>query len=489
MRPTTRTFESLDLQVDYLTFKFQTLDPSDQLKIANDLVTLGFNSYQESAKWVEPIQEPICVHSKNAFRVRFVIDHLHWDGTLLHVSGANAAQFYRLWKDKKMDLTLWTSSVLTRFDLCYARKTKKQERSLIPEFLENCHKKLKQTNKNVNFEKNSKGLILKIGNRRSNQFSRIYQKKDHLRFEHEMKGRFLQNSSNDFMNHDFESFESFLSQHFLVSFGRKFPLDSVFFDWLVLQLRVIRSLQIPKSYFNSHYLCPTADFQSFEGRTHFFHLLQFLVYVQNLDYRMDQLGTTSFRLCVFCVQDFLTYLDPNVRPTNYYQLKKVLLFLDELQKNSIIKSFSDKEFRSLVTIPELKLFKSTRNRWMVEVWIAEELFYYSYPFLLPDLRKRKFKYAFEVQFQIIQTFSSIGIEKVFLVQEFFNRYPSVIPNHTITKIKREFLLWVETLEEFDLIEKKYKIIQKGQYYSVSQLTTENISEGFVLYEKIFRSTS
>jgi hypothetical protein len=197
-------------------------------------------------------------------------------------------------------------------------------------------------------------------------------------------------------------------------------------------------------------------------------------------------GQHDQRLRIFCR---FTYLDPKVRSTNSYQFKKVLRFFDALQKNSMIQSFSDKEFRTLVTIPELRLFKSTRNRWMVEVWIAEELFYYSYPFLLPDLRKRKWKYAFEVPFYVIQTFSCIGVEKVFWIQAFFTRYPSIINNRTVTQIKRQFLLWVETLERYDLIEKEYKIIHKGQSYSVSQLTTENISEGFVLYEKMMKSLS
>jgi DNA relaxase NicK len=57
--------------------------------------------------------------------------------------------------------------------------------------LENCHRKLKQTNKNVSFEKNSKGLILKIGSRRSNNYSRIYEANNSLKFEHEMKRKVL----------------------------------------------------------------------------------------------------------------------------------------------------------------------------------------------------------------------------------------------------------------------------------------------------------
>ena len=45
------------------------------------------------------------------------------------------------------------------------------------------HKQLTQTNKNVSFDKNSKGLILKIGNRKSNHYSRIYEGRNYLKFD------------------------------------------------------------------------------------------------------------------------------------------------------------------------------------------------------------------------------------------------------------------------------------------------------------------
>ena len=48
-----------------------------------------------------------------------------------------------------------------------------------------------QTNKTISLEKNSKGPILKIGTRRSNNYSRIYEGKNFLKFEHEMKGKFI----------------------------------------------------------------------------------------------------------------------------------------------------------------------------------------------------------------------------------------------------------------------------------------------------------
>ena len=44
------TFQSENLVVDYMTFKFQHLEDSTKTKIANYLFKIGFNSYQESGK-------------------------------------------------------------------------------------------------------------------------------------------------------------------------------------------------------------------------------------------------------------------------------------------------------------------------------------------------------------------------------------------------------------------------------------------------------
>ena len=51
-------------------------------------------------------------------------------------------------------------------------------------------------------------------------------------------------------------------------------------------------------------------------------------------------------------------------------------FFNELQTNSLIKFFSNQKYRSLLTIPEVNLQKGKQNSWTVEVWIADELFYF-----------------------------------------------------------------------------------------------------------------
>ena len=61
------------------------------------------------------------------------------------------------------------------------------------------------------------------------------------------------------------------------------------------------------------------------------------------------------------------------------------------------------------------------NAWIIKVWIAEELFYYAYPFMLPNFSEQKLtKDGLEVYFKSIQVFSSVDTEKKFLIQEFFD---------------------------------------------------------------------
>jgi hypothetical protein len=122
---------------------------------------------------------------------------------------------------------------------------------------------------------------------------------------------------------------------------------------------------------------------------------------------------------------------------------------------------------------------------VAEIWLVEDLFHYKYPFLLPDLFRRKIsKDEFDVTFEVLKIYSSVNIEKEFFIKEFLASYS--ISNQPITHIhiKRNFIQLVKVFEEHDLIESNYKVIFEGYYHSVEELTIHNISEGFVLYEKL-----
>lgn len=70
---------------------------------------------------------------------------------------------------------------------------------------------------------------------------------------------------------------------------------------------------------------------------------------------------------------------------DYYQLKKLIEFFDELRTNSLIKVFNNQKYRSLVIIPEVNIQKGKQSFWTVEVGTADELFYYAHLLILPDL--------------------------------------------------------------------------------------------------------
>lgn len=104
---------------------------------------------------------------------------------------------------------------------------------------------------------------------------------------------------------------------------------------------------------------------------------------------------------------------------------------------------------------------------------------------MPDLFQVKLtKLQLEVQFYLIQVFSSVDIEKRFLIKEFFQDYSSTITNQQKTTIKKYFIELVQVLEQSNLIESNYKYFLDGKIIQTDQLTTNNISEGFIIYEKL-----
>lgn len=106
----------------------------------------------------------------------------------------------------------------------------------------------------------------------------------------------------------------------------------------------------------------------------------------------------------------MTFQDSTVESKNYYQFKKIKLFLKNLQKGLFLESFENHRFESLVGIPVVRLEKLSRKEgWVVTVFLLEELFYYTYPFTLPDLFKTKLlKDEFEVCFYFFQQFCSVN---------------------------------------------------------------------------------
>lgn len=78
----------------------------------------------------------------------------------------------------------------------------------------------------------------------------------------------------------------------------------------------------------------------------------------------------------------------------------------------------------------------------------------------------------------------MDLEKTFYINEFFQNYPSTLTNYYKTKIKKYFIQLIKIFEEHQLVYSNYKIICDGKVYDTDQLTSNNIPEGFIVYEKL-----
>lgn len=394
----------------------------------------------------------------------------------------NAYHFYTLIKKNRIDWEIFSSGVLNRFDLCYNKKIRESEKSSVEIFFQTCQKEVSQTIRTSSLEKNQKGWILTIGNRRSNKYHRIYETKNSIKFETEMKGNWIQNHHELLISNQLDQLEEKLSSEFLVSFGKLLPLNSSYLDWLVRRLRPIRkqptlSLDLNSDYVTSEIIADPKNFIS---------LLQFLKYVENLEFKILWFDNIAYRQVRFEIRDFLQFQNPELKLIKHYQLKPVKDFLAQLQTGILITSFSDNYFRSLVGIPKVEFEKCPRRKSLIaKVSLVEELFLYRYPFYIPNLFQEKLTHLqFQVRVKFLQVFSSPSLHKEFLIPEFFQSYGSVLSNKDKTKIKKEFIQMVEFFQKHKLIQDTYQVMGNDSYHFVEKLSIQNISKGFRIRENL-----
>lgn len=133
--------------------------------------------------------------------------------------------------------------MLSRFDLVYERINKSKDKIDTKEFINSSYIQFQESHpsRNIASEKNQKGLILKIGNRKGLRHYRIYTRKNSLRFEAEMKGHLIKDFhqlliASNFEEQDFEtrlSYEYFKYSFQLLSFSNQ-PSH---LDWLINRIR------------------------------------------------------------------------------------------------------------------------------------------------------------------------------------------------------------------------------------------------------------
>ena len=73
---------------------------------------------------------------------------------------------------------------------------------------------------------------------------------------------------------------------------------------------------------------------------------------------------------------------------------------------------------------------------------------------------------------------------IFFIEEFLQNYSSQLSNQQKTKIKEYFIQSIQLFQKHHLIENNYKVISDGFFIHTDHLTLSNISQGFVIYEKL-----
>ena len=111
-----------------------------------------------------------------------------------------------------------------------------------------------------------------------------------------------------------------------------------------------------KDFVRSDYLV-TSGTNNFEKNKVFVLFLMLLEFTSQLEYKIDLLSSTSYRRITFSLQTFSKYVEPTCKPTNHYQLKKLLNFLTSVQSNSFATYFYSGEFSRLATIPKITSVK------------------------------------------------------------------------------------------------------------------------------------
>jgi len=456
------TFDTENLGVDWVGFNIE--GSIDLEPIANYLFELlGFNSTitkKINGKWKS---ESLNYDKLNKFQVSFrQYDYnpefkSYWVGTKVYFSGNNAAHFYKSIKIQPLNLDIFDfqRTSLARFDINYLTelKTTNQTESIKTFMTKSCQKTYaKSKRRKAAWNINRKGLLLTIGSRSSSNYYRVYQSNNGLKFELEIKNKGIRSFQDLLFSYRIEEFEDRLAKYFYYQSFELLNLDTKYTNWLIHRFRTLYPKQrhscLMTSYLKKY---SQRDFKDQEKIFNLFRILSFLknkkTFVETSDYKI--LAGQVYYSFTFPLIEFIRYIGMN--PKSHSQRTKVLNILTTLQTlEPIIQNFDDHYFQSSLIVPAFNI-KKKKNKWIVSVALAKELYSYSYPFQFSTyFTTYKYNYQFQVKLQIIQAISVQSLKKQFYVQDFLSQFN--VSHAKQTQIKNVI---IQTLDEL----KKNQVIQ------------------------------
>lgn len=281
-----------------------------------------------------------------------------------------------------------------------------------------------------------------------------------MRFELEIKTPTIDSLQNYFFNHQFDLFEYKLTKNFYDYSQKLFPLDNFYVEWLVhFRRKYQRKKNLKQSFLFTSYL--ENKITLLEDKKRFYHLIQFLTFIKTLNYENSKrhwIKEKCFYIQQFYLSDFLQFV--GIKVTRQNQRKKLLEYFEKLHKiEPIIEEFTDRSFRTYACFPFSGVNKTKAGRWVVEVYIIEDLLLYQYPFMLSNsFLSIKNKSDLSLKYQLMSSLAVQNQQKTFNLQELFSQIS--VSNTRMIQIKKDLIQLLQELNQQQFIKSKLYLISK-----------------------------
>ena len=479
------SFESENLVVDWVSFNIQGLTSETGMKkIASHLssrftplIIIDNESRIEYCGLSNKYHVSLRQYTKN-----------NWVGTQVIFSGENAAYFYKLLKTQKFDWSIFKSDQhslsLGRIDLCFSRTNDSNNTTKsFDAFLVDSRSQVQNhtTTRHIRLDDFPNGKMLKINRRNNSLHYRVYQKDEDVRFELEFKHRQTKLVRDYLFHNQFDTFEHQLVLQYFKYSERVLRLDYIYTDWIVdFQRRHHQLVNSSSRLLVTNYL--RTEMGNHEEEERLFHLLQFLSFTKSLelnpfkDCEKYRIKKQIYYGLKFSLREFVKFT--GIQISEQSQRNKLIRYFKHLQKlDPIVQNFSNRGFRSYVCFPYVECENSSGNSWNIEVFVAEELFCFTYPFQLPkSFLISTHKNDLRLKLLLIKSLAVHKQEKRFYLDEFFNR--ASVSNNQLIKIKENIIQLLNELVENKIIHNQVEILLKSgkkKDQLIKDLTTSDLT--------------
>jgi len=284
---------------------------------------------------------------------------------------------------------------------------------------------------------------------------------------------FVQDS---FFNFQSDLFEYQLTNTYFRYSLTLFPSDNDFVGWLIdFYRKYIKNKPNSDLILSTEYFVQQNNTIYQEEGEKLFCLLQFLNFIKKLDYSKTSeyftLKAKKYFSEEFYLANFMKFIQ--IPSTNSDRCRKLIDYFKILHKvDPIVQELADGRFRIYATF----LFSDVdkRNgRHVVNVIIIEDLYNYSYPFMISN-HFLNFKNQTDclLKLYILRSISVQSIEKIFPVSEFLLRIK--LSNSKLVQVKKDFIKLIQEIAQEEIIQDKIKIIPKKKRISVKLLTLDEL---------------